>query len=156
MKPGPTSSAPPAPIPLSNGVTLGGQDADTGNLQQYTLAVLAGESVTCTTSCNNGDADLYLRFGADAEDNPNSTVNECGSYSSNSNESCTTGATTAAATLFGAVHAYTAFTDLSITCTINGTNGGGGSCIAKGASCSTGTECCSGSCGGKPGSRTCR
>jgi vibriolysin len=153
---GPPPPPPPAPIPLSNGVTLGGQDADTGNLQQYTLAVLAGESVTCTTSCNNGDADLYLRFGADAEDNPNSTVNECGSYSSNSNESCTTGATTAAATLFGAVHAYTAFTDLSITCTINGTNGGGGSCIAKGASCSTGTECCSGSCGGKPGSRTCR
>ena len=156
---GVTNDPPPPPndpIALGDGVTLVGQDADTGNLQQYTLAVAAGESVTCTTSCNNGDADLYLRFGAAAEDNPNSTVNECGSYSSNSNESCTTGATTAADTLFGAVHAYAAFTDLSITCTINGTNGGGGSCSAQGASCSTGSECCSGSCGGKPGSRTCR
>ncbi len=152
-------NAPPAPsnppIPLTDGVPLSGQDGTTGNIQQYTLDVAAGESVTCTTSCNNGDADLYLRFGAEAEANPNSTNNECGSYSSNSNESCTTGAAASMDTLYAGVHAYSTYTDLTITCTSNG-SGGGGSCSAQGASCTTGSDCCSGSCGGKPGSKTCR
>jgi hypothetical protein len=149
---------PPPPNPpmvLTDGVPLSGQDGITGNIQQYTLDVAAGDLVTCTTSCNNGDADLYLRFGAEAEVNPTSTNNECGSYSSNSNESCTTGAAPSADTLYGAVHAYAAYTNLTITCTtIDGS--GGGSCYPKGNSCTTGADCCSGSCGGRPGSRTCR
>jgi vibriolysin len=148
---------PPPPNPtiaLTDGVPLSGQDGIIGNIQQYTLEVAAGHTVTCTTSCNNGDADLYLRFGAEAEANPNSTNNACGSYSSNSNESCTTGAAPSADPLYGAVHAYTGYSNLTITCTDNGTNGG--SCSAQGASCTTGTDCCSGSCGGKPGSRTCK
>jgi vibriolysin len=149
--------APPNdPIPLTNSMPLSGQDGTTGNIQQYTLDVAAGDSVTCTTSCNNGDADLYVRFGAEAEANPTSTNNECGSYSSNSNESCTTGAALSADTLYAGVHAFATYTDLTITCTIDSTNGGGGSCIPKGDSCTTGSECCSGSCGGKPGSRTCK
>jgi hypothetical protein len=138
-------------------VTLGNQDGVTGNIQQYTLDVAAGSSVTCTTACNNGDADLYLRFGAEAEANPNSSTNDCGSYSSNSNESCTTVATQSADTLFAAVHAYSAFTNLSITCTSE-SGGGGGECTLsqRGERCDLAAECCSGSCGGKPGSRTCR
>ena len=145
---------PNEPITLTTNVPLGGQHADTGNIQQYTLDVVAGDSVTCTTACNNGDADLYLRFGAAAEINPNSTTNECSSFSSNSNESCTTSAASSPNTLYAGIHAYTTYTDLTITCTINST--GGGNCRAQGASCSTGAECCSGSCGGKPGARTCR
>jgi bacillolysin len=153
----PNNPPPPTPpIGLNDGVPLDGQSGDTGNLQQYTLLdVAAGESVSCNTSCNNGDADLYLRFGAEAEANPNSTNNECGSWSSNSNESCTTGPTSSADTLYAGVHAYAAYTDLTITCTINAAVVGG-SCSEKGASCSTGADCCSGSCGGKPGFRTCR
>ncbi len=144
---------PNPPIALTDGVTLGNQDAATGNIQQYTLGVGAGSSVTCTTVGNNGDADLYLRFGADAEANPNSTVNECGSFSSNSNESCTTGGAPSATTLFAAVHAFTAYTNLSITCTDNGVCTLGGA----GDSCSTGADCCSGSCsGGKPATRVCQ
>jgi len=147
---------PNTPIDLSDGVPLGNQDADTGNIQPYTLDVATGDMVTCTTSCNNGDADLYLRFGEEAEANPNSTVNECGSYSSNSNESCTTGAASSASALYAGVHAYAGYTDLTITCTISNT--GGGECALKqrGESCDTGTQCCSGSCGGKPGFRTCK
>jgi hypothetical protein len=148
---------PNSPITLSDDVPLGNQNAVTGNIQPYTLDVAAGHTVTCTTSCNNGDADLYLRFGTEAEPNPNSTVNACGSYSSNSNESCTTGAAPSADTLYAGVHAYAGYTDLTIICTsTDGTNGGGGSCSARGDSCTTGDQCCSGSCGGKPGSRTCR
>lgn len=38
-------------------------------------------------------------------------------------------------------------------CTLNT---GGGGCSPAGSSCTSGSECCSGSCKGKPGSRTCR
>jgi len=149
---------PPAPpVELFDGVAESGQSGTTGDVQQYfLLGVNAGDSVTCTTSCNNGDADLYLRFGAEAEPNPTSAVNECGSYSSNSNESCTTSAASSATTLYAAVHAYATYSALAITCTID--SGVGGICNLgqRGDSCDTGTDCCSGSCGGKPGSRTCR
>ncbi len=149
---------PTTPIPLTDGDELSGQAGETGAIQHYFLeGVSAGKTITCSTSSNNGDADLYLRFNAEAETNPNSSNNECGSYSSNSNESCTTGAAPDAgsgtSTLNAAVHAYSAYTNLSLICLING---GGGSCAAKGSSCSLDSECCSGSCGGKPGSRTCR
>ncbi len=156
---GVTDDPPPAPNPeigLDDGVMLGSQDAATGNIQQYTLAVAQGNSVTCTTACNNGDADLYLRFGIDAEANPNSTVNECGSYSSNSNESCTTGAAPSANTLFAAVHAYAGFTNLSITCTETQSTSGACTLEPVGASCTSNSECCSNSCKGKPGNKTCK
>lgn len=34
--------------------------------------------------------------------------------------------------------------------------GGGGGCSAKGTSCTTGSQCCSGNCKGKPGAMTCK
>ncbi len=145
---------PNPPIALTDGVALGNQDADTGNIQQYTLDVASGSTVTCTTSCNNGDADLYLRFGAEAEANPNSTANECGSYSSTSNESCTTGSAPSATTLFAGVHAYAGYTNLSITCTES--TGGGCTLLPAGASCTSNSQCCSNSCKGKPGNKTCK
>ena len=139
---------PNPPIALTDGVALGGQDAATGNIQSYTLDVAAGSTVTCITSCNNGDADLYLRFGQEAEANPNSTNNECGSYSSNSNESCTTGAAPSADTLYATVHAFAGYTNLSITCTETT----GGSCDPAGSPCG---NCCNGCSGGKPSTRVC-
>ena len=148
---------PNPPIALSDGVALGGQDAATGNLQQYTLAVAAGETVTCTTSCSNGDADLYLRFGAEADPNPSSSVNACGSYSANSNESCTTGAAPGDDDLYAAVHAYGGYSNLTIQCTSSPPAVGGTCSLGQaGDSCTSGAQCCSGSCGGKPGRRTCR
>jgi bacillolysin len=156
----PSDTPPPPndPINIFNGVLLSGQDATTGNIQPYTLAVASGSTVTCTTSCNNGDADLYLRFGDEAEANPSSTANECGSYSSTSNESCTTGAAASATTLFAGIHAYAGYTNLSITCTEE-TESTGGVCINKepvGASCTSDSQCCSNSCKGKPGGQTCK
>lgn len=145
---------PPEDIPLVNNEPLDQQSAETGVIQQYTLAgIEPNQTVTCSTSGNNGDADLYLRFGSPAEANPNSSVNACGSYSSTSNESCTTGAAPIiGTTLYAAVHAYAGYTDLTVSCSVNEPQ----SCLAKGTSCNTGSECCSGSCGGKPGSRTCK
>lgn len=150
-------SMPAEPIELTEGVSLVGQEGDTDDIQQYFLSgVSPGETVTCSTSCNNGDADLYLRFGTEAEANPNSANNECGSYSSNSNESCTTGAAPSnETTLFAGVHAWGGpYSDLVINCSINSISEG--NCAARGNSCTIGTDCCSGSCGGKPGTRTCR
>jgi len=43
--------------------------------------------------------------------------------------------------------------DALYNCTFNG---GGGGCSPAGASCTSGSQCCSGSCKGKPGSKTCR
>ncbi len=140
---------PNPPIALTDGVALGNQDATTDNIQQYTLSVAAGHTVTCSTTCNNGDADLYLRFGADADVNPNSTNNECGSFTATSNESCTTGAAPSATTLFAGVHAFSAYTNLSITCTDNGATG---SCDPAGSPCG---NCCNGCSGGKPSTRVC-
>ncbi|ABZ78028.1 peptidase M4 thermolysin [Shewanella halifaxensis HAW-EB4] len=154
------SNTPPessTPIELTDKVVMNDQSASSGEIQHYFLeGVSAGKTVTCSTSCSNGDADLYLRFNALAEANPNSNNNECGSYSEDSNESCTTGAPSSdATTLNAAVHAYASYSSLSLTCLIN-SDDGGGSCAIRGSSCSLGSECCSGNCGGKPGSRTCR
>ena len=153
------SDLPPAPlepIVLNDGEVLTNQSGATGEIQQYIInGVEAGQTVTCATSCNNGDADLYLRFGAEAEANPNSTNNECGSYSADSNEACTTdSALSNDTTLYGAVHAFSAYSNLTISCSVNSADNG--ICLTQGSSCTTGSECCSGSCGGKPGSRTCK
>jgi hypothetical protein len=134
-------------------VTLGGQDGASGATQRYTLEVLAGDTVTCSTSANNGDADLYVRFGAEAETNPNSTNNACSSYSSTSNESCTTGGAPADDTMWAGVQAYTAYSNLSVTCTI--TPGTPGGCTDQGTSCSSDADCCGACSGGKPSSRVC-
>lgn len=151
-----TPPEPSTPIALTDGVAINDQSASSGDIQYYVLeGVGAGKTVTCSTSCNNGDADLYLRFNAQPEINPNSAINECGSYSSNSNESCTTGSAPNDGTkLNAAVHAFASYSSLSLTCLINSDSGG--SCAIRGSSCNLDSECCSGNCGGKPGSRTCR
>ena len=161
-----SNDSPPSP---NNPITLAGntvssESASAGNVQSYMLGtpvtgeLKQGETVTCSTAANNGDADLYLRFEAEAETNPNSGVNECGSYSSTSNESCTTRAASDDDTMFYAtVHAYAGYTGLTVQCTVN-TGGGPTSCSLEpaGASCIANTECCSNSCKGKPGSKTCK
>ena len=57
---------------------------------------------------------------------------------------------------YGLVQAADALSLLSTNCA--GGGGGGGTCDLgqPGDSCSTGAECCSDSCKGKPGSKTCR
>ena len=93
------------------------QSGGTGNEQQYTLTISAGSRVTCSTTGSNGDADLYIRFGAEADPNPGSTANECGSYSSNSNEACTTSYVVADTQVYALVHAWSGYSGLTISCT---------------------------------------
>jgi len=153
---------PPEPGPaieLTDNVTLTGQDSNASNYQTYFLAtVAAGDAVTCTTAGNDGDADLYVRFGADPVADPYSTANDCASYSSTSSETCTTGATDTDATLYALVHAYQAYTNLSITCkslTPTGPN-----CTDApydlGCACTVDNDCTSNKCKGGPGAKTCK
>lgn len=149
-----TPPPPPAPsIALADGVTLAGQDSNASTYQFYTLDVVAGSTVKCTTAASNGDADLYLRFGENPDADPNSTTNECGSYTTTSNESCTTkSAATSDTTLNALVHAYSPYTSLSITCTSTVA----GACSSKGDSCQDSPCCAPFVCGGRPGNRVCK
>jgi hypothetical protein len=151
-----TPPPPPPPIPLEDGVPVSDLSGSTGAVQQYYLSDLSGglegESVTCSLTGNNGDADLYLRFRDEAEVDINSNVNECGSYTSSSIESCTTGAAPAGTThLYAAVHAFAPYSGLTILCDI-----GTPPCDPAGTSCTASGQCCSNNCNGKPGSKSCK
>ena len=138
------NNEPPEPTdPMAFTVNLQGtgtfidQAADAGGLQQYTMTIGQGSSVSCSIGADNGDADLYVKFGSEAIPNPNSPDNNCASFSSNSIEGCTTGnADTAGTMVYAAVHAYTGYEKLTISCTENTPSTG--SCPF----CPNGDECC--------------
>jgi len=108
-------------ITLTSGVTVNGKSGAVGAIQHYELNTAAGSEVTCEITCNNGDADLYVRFGSMAIIDPASAINACSSTSPNSNEACTTSAAQSDTKTYAAVHAYAAYSNLSITCTATGT-----------------------------------
>jgi vibriolysin len=136
------------PIVLTDGTPLSGQSGSTGDEQQYTLDVAAGAStLTFTTAGNNGDADLYVRFGAEAT----TATYDCNSISSTSNESCSFN-NPSAGTWYAMVHAWSSYSNLTVT----GTTGGGGGCFPLGASCTANSQCCSNRCKGKAGSEICK
>ena len=101
-------------IELDDGVLLNNQGGRTGFVQQYVLENVApGAMVTCSLAGSNGDADLYLRFGG--ETGPEE-VNDCSSLSSTSNEECTVGPAASTTDLYAAVHAFSGYSGLQITC----------------------------------------
>ena len=112
---------PPPTIALASGVILRGQDAAFWEVLRYTLGpVNVGESVHCVTDADNGDADLFTRFGAPAQPVPSTEYNACYGYSYGSFEECTSGPAVVTTHLHVAVHAYNSFSNLSIICTISG------------------------------------
>lgn len=89
--------------------------AATGDLDCYRITVPANASnLSVSTSASNGDADLYVRYGQAPTPTPNSLDNNCQSISSNSNESCSMNSP-AAGDWFVTVHAYAAYTDLTLS-----------------------------------------
>ncbi len=82
----------------------------------YTLDVPAYHEVTCSIEANNGDADLYLRWDQYPEPETDGQ-NDCGSYTEDSNETCSVGEKMIPSTLNIAVEAWSAYVGLSITCT---------------------------------------
>jgi PKD repeat protein len=96
---------------LTNGVAVTGLSAATNVDKIYTLVVPAGATnLKFTTTGGTGDADLYAKFGSA----PTLTVNDCKSEGSSNAETCTI-ATAQAGTYYVMVHAYAAYSGLSLT-----------------------------------------
>jgi hypothetical protein len=96
--------------PLTKGVAVTGLGAAAGNSLDYTLVVPAGATnLTFRTSGNNGDADIYVRFGSAAT----TTAYACRSVDANSNEVCTI-ATPQAGTYHVHVDAFETFSGVSL------------------------------------------
>jgi hypothetical protein len=107
----------PCVTPISNGTANTGLSGTTGSMQHYVLNVpTISMEVECTTSGNNGDADLYMHVGAEVSP----TSNDC----SSSNELCTIITSLSATKVYAAVDAYVAYANLMLTCvTIKATKG---------------------------------
>ena len=78
----------PTPTPdgeLTNGTPVSNISASRGAQKQYYIDVPAGRSLSVTTTGGAGDADLYVRFGAQ----PTTGTWDCRPYRSGNNEVCT-------------------------------------------------------------------
>ena len=106
---------------LQNGVPVTGLSAAAGADKRFTLDVPAGATnLKFVTTGGSGDADLYVKFGAD----PTTTTYDCKSEGSTTAETCSI-ATAQAGTYRVLVHAYAAYSGMSLTGTYS-TGGGGG------------------------------
>jgi len=114
----PNPAIPDNAIELDDGVPLNNQGGRTGFVQQYVLeSVSPGATVTCSLAGSNGDADLYVRFGDEAGPQE---VNDCSSFSPTSNEECTVGPVASTTDLYAAIHAFSGYSGLQITCSSTG------------------------------------
>lgn len=76
----------------------------------YTLAVAAGKTATISIAGGTGDADLYVRAGAE----PTTSSYTCRPYKTGNNETCTL-TPTSATTYYIKVRAYSTFSGVTLT-----------------------------------------
>ncbi len=96
---------------LTNGQTVSGLAATSGNWLHYKIVVPSGATnLVATMSGGTGDADLYYRAGAQ----PTEATYDCRPYSSGNNEECTN-ASPAAGDHFIGIRAYNTFSGASLT-----------------------------------------
>jgi hypothetical protein len=112
-------------LALTDGQPLSSQSGEVNSTQLYLLTVPGGHSVECVTSCDNGNADLKLRFGDPA------LLDTCYSGSNSSNEVCNAAAPyrpddylvdddfVNTTTLYAEVYSVGKYSNLTITCTIS-------------------------------------
>lgn len=107
---------------LANGVPVTGLSAAAGASMYYTINVPAGSSnLVIASSGGTGDADLYVRFGAQ----PTDTTYTCRPYQGGNAESCAIPAPSAG-TYHVRLKAYSAFSGLSLVGSYSAGGGGGG------------------------------
>jgi serine protease len=95
---------------LSNGVTVTGLGATTGNWVHYTMVVPAGATnLSFVSSGGTGDGDLYVRFGAQ----PTTTTYTCRPYLGGNAETCNI-ASAQAGTYHVSIRAYSTFSGVSL------------------------------------------
>jgi surface protein len=82
------------------------------------MFITEGSTITCATIGSNGDADIYIKFGSSAN---NFDWDQCAQSGNTSNEKCTSlsVAPFGGVTAYLGVHAYRAYTGLTVTCTMN-------------------------------------
>lgn len=110
---------------LENGVAKTNLSGAKGNKQYFTLVVPQGASnLKFTTTGGSGDADLYVKFGAQ----PTTSSYECRSWNSGNSETCTI-SNVQAGTYHVMLNAYSAYSGMSLTGSF--TEGSGGNTGAK-------------------------
>ena len=118
----------PGPGELQNGTPVTGISGASGSTQFWTITVPAGASnLSIATSGGTGDADLYVRFGAQ----PTTTSYDCRPYRSGNAESCSF-ATPQAGTYHVMLRGYSAFSGVTLSGSYSAGGGGGGSQLQNG------------------------
>jgi len=106
---------------LENGVVKTDLSATTGNELVFTMEVPVGATdINFATTGGNGDADLYVKFGAA----PTDSVYDCRPYRSGNVESCAS--TEAGGTYYVRLKAYSDFTGVNLTASYTEPTTGGG------------------------------
>jgi hypothetical protein len=103
------------PISLVDGVALDPIILATDEEQSFTLDVTPGSQVTCETTGDNGDADLYVRFNAE----PILVTGgfDCDSAGGTSDEACTLVAPSDSSVLWATIRAFSSAENVILTCT---------------------------------------
>jgi serine protease len=115
----------PSDTVLENGVVKTDLSASTGNDLMFTMEVPAGATdITFATTGGSGDADLYVKFGAEPTDNDY----DCRPYKSGNVESCPS--TQAGGTYYVRLKAYSDFSGVNLTANYIEPSTGGGT-VAK-------------------------
>ena len=102
---------------LTSGLPYVGLARNAGEIEYFELpGIEAGESLACALDGPNGDADLFVRLNELPELSISSDINYCSSFLPTSQERCMNYPIAFSSTAYIAIHAYSSFTDLSVTC----------------------------------------
>ncbi|MCA1767352.1 MAG: PPC domain-containing protein, partial [Idiomarina sp.] len=113
---------PPTGNELKNGQTVSNLSTTTGDSLYYTLDVPAGASdLSFSTNGGSGDADLYVRFGAQ----PTTSSYDCRPYENGNTETCTI-SNVQAGTYHVMLNAYSSFSGVNLTGSFTAPSSGGG------------------------------
>jgi hypothetical protein len=102
-------------LDLVDGVPSESFSLHTNQVQELTLQIDPSTDALCTTSGNNGDADLFVRW--DTAPNIGQLLFDCVSNDALSNESCRVLNPGNATAIWASVFTFSNFDDLSVTCT---------------------------------------
>ena len=105
-----SSTPPPTATALTNGVALTNQSASTGTNTYYYLDVPASKASTFTISGGTGDADLYVRIGAQ----PTTSSYNCRPYLSGNAETCNIAAQSTTQRMHVMLNAYSSYSGVSV------------------------------------------
>ncbi|WP_224364820.1 M4 family metallopeptidase [Hyalangium versicolor] len=95
---------------LTNGVAKTSLSGSSGSSTYYYLDVPASKAVTFVTSGGSGDADLYVKFGAQ----PTTASYDCRPYITGNAETCNMAAKTTAGRYYVMLNGYTSYSGLSL------------------------------------------